>query len=473
MFFGVGTGSGKGNNINSFHAATFAAVSNAAGQKKAKKKTTDQARITKRQQQPLVKPGGERTSASSPSPSRSPPRHRASPSPSPATGPKNKLQQAATAPKAAATEAATASAAKAAALLLPWNTESLAGLLAVHRAMAAALFQHERSVKLNAGTSEEPEKKTSLRMSTATTTGVDGHGDRDHGGHDHADDASDEHGYLRNRCRELLKRADASLTIALAAAGVEVGLGAPATTMSSATPPDAVSGAVGGGNKSSRGRIGGRKRGRPGMASRTTPKTLGRSADDGDDNNTRDNNLTNPPLPAKVEIVVMPMPEQDADADQVVPEHHDRSSLLPDGERSDSDGRSPRKKSTREEEPRRRSTRSAAASGASVAAATANADSETMAELYAMRCAAREGLGLVEDACKDCREALAEAPDAPKLWAKAASLALQSASGSGGRGQAVTDTEGLSRHSMKANIDYWAREVRPYESTSVKRDSRE
>ncbi|CAM9252597.1 unnamed protein product, partial [Ectocarpus sp. 12 AP-2014] len=459
-----GAGSGKGNSINSFHAATLAAVSNAAGKKKAKRKTTGQARSTKAQQQPMAKPGGERTKASSPSPSRSPPRHRASPSPSAATGPKNKLQQAVTAPKAAATEAATAAAAKAASLLLPWDTESLAGLLAVHRAMAAALFRLERNLKLNAGTSAKPENQTSSRVSIATETGVDGHGDRDHGGHDHADDASDDHGHLLNRCRRLLERADASLTVALAAAGVEVGLGALATTLNNATPRGSVSGVVGGGNKSPRGGISGRndhayERGRPRMASRTTPSTLNISADDGDDNNTRLNNLTNPLLPAKVEITVMPMPERDADVDQVVPDHHDRSSSLHDGERRDADGKSPRKKSTREEEPRRRNTRSDAASGAPVAAATADAGSETMAELYAMRCAAREGLGLVEDACIDCREALAAAPDAPKLWAKAASLALQSASGSGGKGQAVTDIEGVSRQFVKANYDYWAREA--------------
>ncbi|CAB1115628.1 unnamed protein product [Ectocarpus sp. CCAP 1310/34] len=458
-----GAGSGKGNSINSFHAATLAAVSNAAGKKKAKRKTTSQARSTKAQQQPMAKPGGVRTKASSPSPSRSPPRHRASPSPSPATGPKNKLQQAVSAPKAAATEAATAAAARAVSLLLPWDTESLAGLLAVHRAMAAALLQLERNLKLNAVTSEKPENQTSSRVSTAISTGVDGHGDRDHGGHDLADDASDEHDQLLNRCRELLKRADASLTLALAAAGLEVGLGAPATTLNNATPPGSVFGVVGDGNKSPRGRITGRDdhangRGRPRMASRTTSRNPNTSADDSDDNIARLNNLTNPPLPAN-EIMVMPMSERDADVDQVVPDLHDGSSSLHDGERSDSDGRSPRKKSTREEVPGRRNTRSAAASGAFVAATTPDAGSETMAELYAMRCAAREGLGSVEDACIDCRNALAAAPDAPKLWAKAASLALQSASGSGGKGQAVTDIEGLSTQSMKTNFDYWVREA--------------
>lgn len=50
---------------------------------------------------------------------------------------------------------------------------------------------------------------------------------------------------------------------------------------------------------------------------------------------------------------------------------------------------------------------------------------ENIAELYAMRCTASEGLGLLEVAFNDAREALILTPRTPKLLAKAASVALR------------------------------------------------
>lgn len=59
---------------------------------------------------------------------------------------------------------------------------------------------------------------------------------------------------------------------------------------------------------------------------------------------------------------------------------------------------------------------------------------DLIVELYAMRCTAREGLGALEGALRDAQEAVVLAPRAPKLWAKAASLALRAGIHAGGGG---------------------------------------
>lgn len=68
------------------------------------------------------------------------------------------------------------------------------------------------------------------------------------------------------------------------------------------------------------------------------------------------------------------------------------------------------------------------------AVVVSTAGRDTIVELYAMRCTAREGLGTLEDALRDVQEALVLAPKAPKLWAKAALLALRTGKHAGGGG---------------------------------------
>lgn len=58
-------------------------------------------------------------------------------------------------------------------------------------------------------------------------------------------------------------------------------------------------------------------------------------------------------------------------------------------------------------------------------ASGAIASFERIAELYAMRCTANEGLGLLQAAFNDVRNALTLKPRTPKLLAKAASIALR------------------------------------------------
>lgn len=62
---------------------------------------------------------------------------------------------------------------------------------------------------------------------------------------------------------------------------------------------------------------------------------------------------------------------------------------------------------------------------ATTARVVAVASPERIAELHAMRCSARERLGLVEAALGDVQDALIAKPRTPKLLAKAASLALR------------------------------------------------
>ena len=75
---------------------------------------------------------------------------------------------------------------------------------------------------------------------------------------------------------------------------------------------------------------------------------------------------------------------------------------------------------------------------------------DTVVDLYAMRCTVREGLGTLEGALRDVQEALELAPKAPKLWAKAASLALRTRKhAEGGRGGAGGGDGGPRRAEMR------------------------
>lgn len=67
---------------------------------------------------------------------------------------------------------------------------------------------------------------------------------------------------------------------------------------------------------------------------------------------------------------------------------------------------------------------------------------DTVVELYAMRCTVREGLGRLEGALRDVQEALVLAPKAPKLWAKAASLALRTRKHAEGGGDGAGGGDG-------------------------------
>ena len=68
------------------------------------------------------------------------------------------------------------------------------------------------------------------------------------------------------------------------------------------------------------------------------------------------------------------------------------------------------------------------------AVVVSTAGRDTIVELYVMRCTVKEGLETFEGALRDIQEAIVLAPKAPKLWAKAASLALRTGKHVEGRG---------------------------------------
>lgn len=428
-------GAGKGNKkkkITSLRAASAAAL---AASKKAKPKTaTPKAKARKgKQSKPLMVPSGGGTVAVASSPSPSPPRNRP-PSPSPPAGAAGavgaagrKLAQAAAA-AAKAKAAAERAASRAAAKLLRWDDDSLADLLGAHRALAATLLRFEQSLELTAAadsTTTANHGRRRLERNYATTERMDGGNDDDGDGDGNGDgDPFDEHsssGEARHcrppqpqRSAELFERADASLTAALAAAGVAVG---DKLMTSRATGNDATPAVCGTGH-------GGRDLASPRPPSSSRASTPIKVAAD-EEHGGRSSKMPETATPMLLRKIIAPAlactvsSTGAADKGQEIRQPHDGSN---------------------------------AAITANPMAAT-GADPRTLAELYGMRCAAREGLRFPEGAFQDCWEAVAAVPEAPKLWAKAASLALQIASGAAER----------RGESMKARAEAWATEVRDRE----------
>lgn len=75
-----------------------------------------------------------------------------------------------------------------------------------------------------------------------------------------------------------------------------------------------------------------------------------------------------------------------------------------------------------------------------------------------MRCSALENLGLLGAALEDARDALKAMPRAPKLWAKAASLALQTVETEGGTHQ---DSEGVPLGGA-SEVKRWRQRISPW-----------
>lgn len=396
-------------------------------------------------QGPLLGDDGDRTGRSPLSP------HQRHPS-SGRGGARQHDKPAETAAATAATRVAAASA-TAASLLLPWDGDSLASLLAAHRDVAAILLLSARNLKLetravnaedqvNANLrvciSERDGKEARVRGSAVTESANAWVGDP---GKDIADesniddDAENNHAAGAQQRRmleqrlELLTRADDSLTVALAAAGCD-GAPAVALTTGNALPSAPDPEVAGSGNERPSGVIAAgcsRNDGaEPFIRSRSPSRVGGATLPD-------DTGSLNPASWDPISLVTMEgVPPQDLaserDANQGGTSSTDETHQGPPGGGGrDGDGNTSTADTAVTEEQRRREDHGSAAP-ARASAVVAVVDSRTVAELYGMRCAAREGLGLVEDAFSDCLGALAAAPKAPKLWAKAAALALQAGS---------------------------------------------
>lgn len=78
--------------------------------------------------------------------------------------------------------------------------------------------------------------------------------------------------------------------------------------------------------------------------------------------------------------------------------------------------------------------------------------SDAIAELYAMRCTARERLGFTRAAFEDVREGVRLAPRAVKLWAKAASLALRMECGAAGSERRRGGLDGVEEGTTAARL---------------------
>lgn len=267
--------------------------------------------------------------------------------------------------------------------LLRWDSESLSSLLALHRGMAAALLRSER-------TAAAPPPPVSSREPN-----IDGRGNQPQQRH-HCSD------------KTALKRAAESLTIALAIVGA--GDVARPSTSGASPPGPALCGA-----DSRRG----------GNISNPVP---GDEVTAGNFSFPRKHGRT----PAAKDIATAArtgggrlqnaLPSSDSKAPRTVSNDNAPS---PSNE-------APISSSKRGLRPRvpRQSTAAAAAgvvTDNTVVAATFiyTSSPDEIAELYAMRCTAREKLGYTRGAFEDAREGVRLAPRAAKLWAKAASLALR------------------------------------------------
>lgn len=460
--------------LTSLHAASMAVVAakrNRNGVKtKAVAKTTN---TTGKQPRPATASAGEVTALPSSSPP-SPPRQRSA---SPATiaslhGGRKSRKGASTATVNAAESAAAKASAKAAELLLPWDADSLASLLSAHRALAATLLRLERSSNF-ATDSATSEKQTSCKPSA--TTGAESLRVFDCQGVDQ------DHPLQSQQSTGLLKRAAASLTTALAAA--EVGVRPVISPFS--TDPDAAGPfpeAAGIRSKNSKSGVkpifGGvlPPFSRPPSSPSRLSTPLKMVSDDEGGPCKSEAESRSPQFPASLLSPLIPvtglMRDTDADhrpgdleGEQSLPQPQGEavtaSSPPPGGGESDESWLPGQNKEG--QDPRQRGSMGGdtTTGGNSSLSATSVVGSEhktVVAELYSMRCAANEGLGSTEGALEDCRAALTAAPGAPKLWAKAASLALQL--GSEAERREKRRGEGAS---TSAPSETWAKEVRQNE----------
>ena len=326
-------------------------------------------------------------------------------------------------------------AAKAAEALLKWDAESLGSLLNAHQAMSKTLLRMERTLRQATGSAPE-ESQGSSRLNTTADVDLDGDGAENR-----------HHRPESEQSTELLKRAEASLTVALAAAGVEVrpATPSPLPNITSGSLPAEEAG-EGETKNSSGGEYPLSFSPRP--SSSPTPPSANKA--DGDESGD----------PTIMEESCIPITVRRVDPDHEEAQAQEPRQLSSRGEpttlgessisitvRGDDVARE------EIQEPRQRRSRGASKTG--VVAAVV--DPKAMAKLYGMRCTVKEGLGLIEDAFRDCREALAAVPEAPKLWGKAASLALRIGS------EAERDTKRTRARagvlSIKAYSDGWATEV--------------
>lgn len=384
----------------------------------------------------------DKVAALLPSSSPSPPRKRpASPPANTASPGGRQLQKAASAAKAKAAKRKAAKAtAIAAELLLPWDAESLASLQRSHQALAATLLRLERISKPVDGAAARENRRSSVPNIGEDAESVGALGCRDTG--THGDETGDQHHRPQfDHSTELLKRADASLTIALAAAGVGVRCVAPCFTADPDTADSAglFPEAAGIGSKISEAGISpASSEGPPSppprshfSPSRPSPPLNVASDDEGDPRkSTADNRSPALSVDAASTVIPVTVLERDEGADRS-PADLEEDRFLPEqkAEEGATDDNWLPGSIKRVPEPRQRSSRDGDIApgddGSFLATTMAGVDPKTVAELYSMRCAAKEGLGLSRDAMKDCRAALAAVPGAPKLWAKAASLALR------------------------------------------------
>ncbi|CAM9131600.1 unnamed protein product, partial [Scytosiphon promiscuus] len=331
----------------------------------------------------------------------------------------------------AASKAAAASGtatAKAASLLLPWDAESLASLFSALRDVAAALLLSERILKRKVFAIEaEDQADLEPRACTSDTTCAKGRVASETGRMEIGFDGHHPHSLLLHQCAELLKRAEDCLTVALAAAGCEGEVGVPLANHD-AIPGGTHARVAGSGNESPSGVVQAAsthnsEEGRPTRFSSTSRVSTPPDATTVDDRPLDGGSGT--PLPSVPTRVPAPQgmaSEEDTTQDGTF--FTDDTSHVPSAGRKDDGSELLAPPAVGEGERQREEDRGSAA-GDLPSAALAAADLQAVSQLYGMRCTAREGLGLVRDAFSDCLGALAAAPTASKLWAKAASLALQ------------------------------------------------
>lgn len=264
--------------------------------------------------------------------------------------------------------------------LLPWNGESLTSLLLTHQAMAAAFLSSERLLH----------------------TTIEGNQDADRRGGGQQKSA---------RSAELFDRAIKSLTVSLAAAegfcttsssspSAELSATLPSTTgMEHTNRPDQCSTvsptfAEGGDRRVS-------SKGDTSTKSSTPPSSILSTATvaiEGEDGNTQTRSASTPaPAAGNSEVFVVK-----------------RAQTLNSSFR-----------------PRDDTVVAAASTAADAGIWTADVEPKVIAEILAMRSTAREGLGFLNLALDDVRRAIVTVPRAPKLWEKAACLALRVATDTG------------------------------------------
>lgn len=467
--------SGTKAKITSLRAAYAAAV---VAKAKNSPKTNAAAKATKRtgMQPRALTASGDEVIAIPSSPSPSPPRHRSASPPANAASPGGrKLERTASAATAkAAKSAATNSSAE---LLLPWDADSLASLLGAHQALAATLLRFERDLKLAAAGSATTQNRRASMSNTRTDAESAGAAGYD-GVNEYCDGTDDEHNRPQlEKSSELLERADASLAAALAAAGVGV--------LTETLPPYADPYAAGASPEA--GGMGSKNSGvsttptcdgdpltptRPPSPPSRLSTPLNVASDNGGGSKDIAVEHGSPMFSTNRILPVVPLTVVTTDAaanhkvtdlegHQPFPEpqgEEGTASSPPSGGGEGGESWWPgHSKGVLEPWQRGHRDGDKTTGGVDSMWATttaAGAGPKTVSEIHSMRCTAKEGLGRFEDAFKDCRAAIAAVPGAPKLWAKAASLALQLGSEAERREREIGTVA-----STKALSDGWAREV--------------